>query len=132
MQRFKSLVEEHYGAVLAEPEPEDIHGFDDHMGWREQGDGLYYYGLNIENGRLADNEQHQLKSAIREICRSHGIDPRAAALQYPLQHPAVASVIPGVWREKEVAANLELFQTEIPDLLWDHLASEGLARRIGV
>ena len=45
-------------------------GFDDHLGWHEQGDGKWFYGLNIENGRIQDNEQLQLKTALREICRS--------------------------------------------------------------
>ena len=38
----------------------------------------------------------QKAQAIRRMCESHGVDPRAAALQYPLRHPAVAAVIPGV------------------------------------
>ena len=67
---------------------------------------------------------------IRRICESHGVDPRAAALQYPLRHPAVASVIPGVWSVEEVRANLALAATTLPDALWDDLAEAGLARRI--
>ncbi len=41
---------------------------DDHIGWREQGDGKFYYGLNIENGRLYDDDKIQFKAALREIC----------------------------------------------------------------
>ena len=47
--------------------------FDDHKGWSEQGDGNWFYGLNVENGRIADNETHSLKTAIREICTT--LDP---------------------------------------------------------
>jgi sulfite reductase (ferredoxin) len=65
---FKAKVEEYYGQPLAEPDPEDVWGFDDHMGWHEQGDGLWFYGLNIENGRILDNDQVRLKTALREIC----------------------------------------------------------------
>ncbi|MBL9123275.1 MAG: NADPH-dependent assimilatory sulfite reductase hemoprotein subunit, partial [Planctomycetaceae bacterium] len=67
LQRFKAKVEEYYGRPLAEPHPDDVRGFDDHLGWHEQGDGRWYYGLNVENGRILDNETLQLKSAIREI-----------------------------------------------------------------
>jgi len=70
LERFKAQVEEYYGAPLADPHPDDITGFNDHLGWDEQGDGKCFYGLNIENGRIQDNEQTQLKSALREICRS--------------------------------------------------------------
>ena len=67
---------------------------------------------------------------IRRLCESHGVDPRAAALQYPLRHPAVAAVIPGVWAREEVAANLDMVARSIPDALWQELAAAELARAI--
>lgn len=69
--------------------------------------------------------------AIRKVCESHQIDMRAVALQYPLRHPAVASVIPGVISVDEVTTNLNLLQQEIDDSLWYDLANEGLARSWG-
>ena len=72
----------------------------------------------------------QKAQAIRRMCESHGVDPRAAALQYPLRHPAVAAVIPGVWAVSEVEANLDLIAADIPDGLWRDLATAGLARAI--
>ena len=65
--------------------------------------------------------------AIRRMCESHGVDPRAAALQYPLRHPAVAAVIPGVWAVEEVRDNLAFYAVEIPDALWRDLADAELA-----
>jgi sulfite reductase (ferredoxin) len=70
IDRFKSKVEEYYGRSLDVCHPTDVFGFDDHLGWNAQGDGRFYYGLNVENGRIEDNEQFQLKAAIREICRT--------------------------------------------------------------
>ena len=67
---------------------------------------------------------------IREICDAHDVDIRAAALQYPLRHPAVAAVIPGVWQVEEVLTNLECFSAEIPSALWEELAAENLALRL--
>jgi sulfite reductase (ferredoxin) len=67
---FKAKVEEYYGKPLAPPDPEDVWGFDDHMGWHEQGDGRLFYGLNIENGRIKDDETIQLKTALREVCNT--------------------------------------------------------------
>jgi sulfite reductase (ferredoxin) len=70
LERFKAKVEEYYGQPLSECHPTDVTGFDDHLGWHEQGDGRYFYGLNVENGRIVDNEQIQLKTALREICHT--------------------------------------------------------------
>jgi sulfite reductase (ferredoxin) len=69
LDRFKAKVEEYYGHPLPDPHPEDIWGFDDHMGWHEQGDGRWFYGLNVENGRIVDREGFMAKTAFREICR---------------------------------------------------------------
>ncbi len=69
LERFKAKVEEYYGAPLPEPHPEDVWGFDDHLGWSEQGDGRWFYGLNVENGRIKDEGSLRLKSALRQICR---------------------------------------------------------------
>jgi sulfite reductase (ferredoxin) len=68
--KFKAKVEEYYGGPLADPHPDDVHGFNDHMGWDEQGDGRWFYGLNIENGRIKDMPDMRLKTAIREVCRT--------------------------------------------------------------
>ncbi|MEZ6113345.1 MAG: NADPH-dependent assimilatory sulfite reductase hemoprotein subunit [Pirellulaceae bacterium] len=70
IERFKAKVEEYYGSALPDPSPIDVHGFNDHMGWDEQGGGRVFYGLNVENGRIADTETMKLKTAIREICRT--------------------------------------------------------------
>ncbi len=69
LPKFKAKVEEYYGQPLPEPHPADITGFNDHIGWEEQGDGRWFYGLNVENGRLLDNEHTRLKTAVRTICR---------------------------------------------------------------
>ena len=72
---FKAKVEEYFGGPLADFRPEhDVVGFDDHMGWAEQGGGRWFYGLNIENGRLKDTAEVQLKTALREVCSQ--LDPQ--------------------------------------------------------
>lgn len=66
---FREKVESYLGYKLAAPDAEDVHGFNDHIGWDEQGDGKLFYGLNIENGRIKDTDKMQLKTALREVCR---------------------------------------------------------------
>lgn len=68
LEKFKAKVEEYHGKALDPLQPEDATEHDDHIGWAEQGDGNWYYGLNVENGRVADNEDFQLKAALREVC----------------------------------------------------------------
>jgi sulfite reductase (ferredoxin) len=66
---FKAKVEEYFGVELAQPRPIGVEGFNDGMGWQEQGDGRWFYGLKIENGRIKDTDTMRLKKALREICK---------------------------------------------------------------
>ncbi|MEE3370012.1 MAG: aldo/keto reductase [Planctomycetota bacterium] len=77
-----------------------------------------------------DQERWERACRLRAVCDAHGVDLKAAALQYPLRHPAVASVIPGVWRLPEVASNKACATATLPATLWQELAAEGLVRRI--
>lgn len=69
LEAFKAKVDEYVGRRLPEPHPDDVRGFDDHIGWHEQGDGRWFYGLNVENGRVLDRDGFRLKTALREIAR---------------------------------------------------------------
>ena len=75
----------------------------------------------------SSDELWEKASAIRVICEKHSVDMRAAALQYPLRHKAVASVIPGVRSLDEMKENLGLIGAEIPDALWRDLDAAGLS-----
>jgi len=68
LDRFKQKVEEYYGAELPPPRPMHVYGYNDGMGWNAQGDGQWFYGLNVENGRIKDEGSYRLKTALREIC----------------------------------------------------------------
>ena len=63
---------------------------------------------------------------IDQVCRRHGVPLAAAALQFPLGHPAVAAVIPGAVHPDEVEQNLANLRTDIPADLWAELKTEGL------
>ena len=81
IEKFRAEVEKVFGEGLADCTPDDVHGFDDHMGWQEQGDGKWSYGLNIENGRLYDNDQCQLKKGLRAVCREFKTEIRMTGHQ---------------------------------------------------
>lgn len=63
---------------------------------------------------------------LYDVCRAEGVSLPAAALQYPLQHPAVRSVVVGSARERDMVENLSRMHAAIPDSLWARLRDEGL------
>jgi D-threo-aldose 1-dehydrogenase len=63
---------------------------------------------------------------IQAVCKRHGIALAAAALQFPLGHPAVAAVIPGAVAPGEVERNVATLQVEVPAELWAELKQERL------
>jgi D-threo-aldose 1-dehydrogenase len=64
--------------------------------------------------------------AIEAVCARHDVPLPAAALQFPLGHPAVVSVIPGARSPEEVRANAAYLAAPIPDAFWDDLKNERL------
>ena len=66
---------------------------------------------------------------IQTICSRHEVALRAAALQFPLGHSSVASVIPGAVTPEQVIDNLNQMRVEIPADLWKELKSEDLLRQ---
>ena len=64
--------------------------------------------------------------AIEKVCSEHKIPLKAAALQFPLGHPLVASVIPGAMHPDQVRDNLAMMKHPIPETFWRDLKNEGL------
>jgi len=63
---------------------------------------------------------------IEAVCQRHGVELGAAALQFPLLHPAVCSVIPGALSAAEVTQNIGRLSARIPVELWSELKREKL------
>lgn len=63
---------------------------------------------------------------LRALCDRFGVSMPAAALQFPLAHPAVASVIPGATSRFQVAEQREWMGQRIPSTFWETLVAEGL------
>jgi D-threo-aldose 1-dehydrogenase len=60
------------------------------------------------------------------VCIEFSVPLAAAALQFPLAHPQVLSVIPGMASESQVHASLELLRADIPPQFWHRLRAKGL------
>ncbi|HEY0870886.1 MAG TPA: aldo/keto reductase, partial [Acidothermaceae bacterium] len=65
---------------------------------------------------------------IADICAGHGVDVRAAALQFPVAHRAITTVVIGARSRDEVEQNTQYAGAVIPSQLWDDLRNEGLLR----
>ncbi len=78
------------------------------------------------NYRDATPDELDKAGKIKAICERHGVPLAAAALQFPLHHPSVVSVIPGGFKPEHVSANIESMKHPIPDALWAELKHEGL------
>ena len=63
---------------------------------------------------------------LAAICARHGVPLKAAAVQFPLAHPAVVSVVAGVRRIDHLEEYPELMRRPIPADLWAELRREGL------
>jgi sulfite reductase (ferredoxin) len=78
---FKAKVEEYFGKSLADPHPADVTDVDDHIGWHEQGDEKLFLGVNIECGRLKDEGDIRIKSAVRLILEKYDVRCRLTPMQ---------------------------------------------------
>ena len=72
--------------------------------------------------------QHLVERARRldAICRRHNVDLKAAALQFVLAHPAVATVVPGAQSVSELEQNFALVGQDIPGEVWSEMKAEDL------
>jgi D-threo-aldose 1-dehydrogenase len=66
---------------------------------------------------------------IEAVCGRHGVPLAAAALQFTLHHPMVASVIPGAFQPSHPQRSVDSMRHPIPDAMWAELKHEGLLRK---
>ncbi|MFE3857850.1 aldo/keto reductase [Streptomyces griseorubiginosus] len=66
--------------------------------------------------------------AIAEVCERYGTTLPAAAIAFPLAHPAVVNVTLGMRTAEQVGRNVELHAQGVPDGLWAELRAQGLIR----
>jgi D-threo-aldose 1-dehydrogenase len=65
---------------------------------------------------------------IAAVCDRHGVPLRAAAVQFPLAHPGIASLVTGVRSVAHVDEYPAFARLAIPPALWADLRAEGLLR----
>jgi sulfite reductase (ferredoxin) len=73
IDNFRKLVESYFGKPIQLWREMDEFKYNDWMGWWEQGDGKLFYGLHIENGRVKDQGDFRLKTALRVLVDKYNL-----------------------------------------------------------
>ncbi len=76
VDKFKAEVEKYFGKKIAKYRKIPKWQYKDFLGWHEQGDGKLFFGLSIENGRIKDDGDFQLKTALRKIVTQFDVPMR--------------------------------------------------------
>lgn len=123
--------------TLLEQEP--LHGFlpqCEQHGARIILGGAYNSGILATGTRRGGEMHYNYEAAppdivsrvarIESVCDAHGVTLAAAALQFPLAHPIVQCVIPGMGEARRVHQTQELIEQDIPSSFWAELVDQGL------
>ncbi len=86
-----------------------------------RGDGPFLYDYAPATPAVVDRVRK-----LEALCDDFRIRLPAAALQFPLAHPAVVSVIPGIGQMARIRDTLDLFSAEIPAGFWHALREQNL------
>jgi len=78
----------------------------------------------------ASDEIIKKAQEIGAFLSERGVPLTAAALQFPLRHPAVTSVLTGSRSSAELLANIADFDRELPSNIWSELEDAGLIERL--
>jgi D-threo-aldose 1-dehydrogenase len=70
---------------------------------------------------VATPEMLSRRDALARVCARHDVPLAAAALQFPVRHAAVASVVVGARSAAEIEEDVRLFGLPLPDALWAEL-----------
>src|SRR5947209_4556339 len=67
VERFRGVLQTYVPFPLELPRDVPVTDFPLHLGWRAQGDGRFFYGISVENGRVKDQGNFRLRSALRQL-----------------------------------------------------------------
>jgi sulfite reductase (ferredoxin) len=81
VEKFREVLAGYLGGMPAPPRPVSISGYHLHLGVHPQGDGKWFYGLSIENGRVKDIGSLRLRSGLRAIVERFRPELRLTGMQ---------------------------------------------------
>jgi sulfite reductase (ferredoxin) len=65
VEKFRDVLTGYVGRPLTLPRPIEVTDLHTHHGWNAQGDGRWWYGISVENGRIKDEGDFRLRTALR-------------------------------------------------------------------
>jgi sulfite reductase (ferredoxin) len=108
VDKFRAKVEEYFGKPIQPFKPLPDWKYEDYLGWHEQGDGKLFFGLSVENGRVKDDGNFQLKTALRKVIEQFQLPIRLTAnhniLIYEIA-PAQKAKIEAIFKQHHVITN---------------------------
>ena len=87
--------------------------------------GVLAGGVTFNYGAVPP-EVAQRVQALRAVCDEFAVPLPAAALQFPLAHPAVLSCFAGAHNPAQLTQNIAWLQQKLPDAFWQALHQRGL------
>jgi sulfite reductase (ferredoxin) len=112
IEKFKAKVEEYFGKSFQPLKDLPEWKYHDYLGWHEQGDGKMFVGINIENGRIKDEGEMRLKTALRTLVHGYRLPmlltPSQNVILYDIQpqdKDAIAKILQdhGVKKETDIS-----------------------------
>lgn len=96
VDKFRSVVEKYFGQPIQPIKPLPEWKYLDFLGWHEQGDGKLFLGISIQNGRIKDEGNFQLRTALREIVEKYQVPMRVTPHQNVLIHEIEPALKPEI------------------------------------
>jgi sulfite reductase (ferredoxin) len=90
---FREQVEQRLGRALPPPAPVEVSDVHDHLGWHDQGDNRWCCGVFVENGRIQDTAQLELRTAVRRV-----VETFRSGVHFTPQQNLLLTDISGGWR----------------------------------
>lgn len=67
IEKFRETLQTYLPFPMTLPRDLPVTGFPLHLGWHEQGDGNFFYGISVENGRIKDEGDFRLRTLLRKL-----------------------------------------------------------------
>lgn len=113
VDKFRATVEGYFGKKIAPYKPLPAFQYHDYLGWNEQGDGKLFLGISVENGRVKDEGDFRLKTALRDITQQFALPMRLTAnhniLLYEIE-PSQKSAIEQILEQNGVQITAEAIE----------------------
>ncbi len=124
VEKFRAKAEEYFGKPFKPMKKVPKWSYLDFLGWSEQGDGKHFVGISIENGRVKDEGEFKLKSALKKIVETYRLPmvltPSQNAILYDIRSEDKATIAQiladhGIKTETEIDS-LERYSMACPAL----------------